>query len=49
VLLVIETASGKKLSEVSLPSPPVFNGAAAASGRLYLTCEDGSVICLGKR
>lgn len=48
VLFVIDPASGKKLDERILPSPPVFNGAAAAKGRLYLVEEDGSVTCFGK-
>ena len=42
---VINAGTGEKLSEQKLPSPPVFNGAAAANGRLFLTEEDGSVVC----
>ena len=42
------TPSGKKVTEHTLPSPPVFNGAAAAHGRLYLAEEDGSITCFGK-
>ncbi len=49
LLYVFDSASGEKLAEHVLPSPPVFNGAAAAAGRLYLTDEDGSVNCFGKR
>ena len=49
LLYAIDAASGKKLTEHKLPSPPVFNGAAAARGRLYLADEDGSVACFGKR
>jgi outer membrane protein assembly factor BamB len=48
VLAVYDSATGKKLSECKLPSPPVFNGAAAANGRLYLALQDGSVACFGK-
>ena len=48
VLCVIDAASGKKLDERILPSPPVFNGAADADGRLYIVEEDGSVTCFGK-
>jgi len=47
VLTVFDSATGKKLSECKLPSAPVFNGAAAANGRLYLTMQDGSVACFG--
>ena len=28
-------------------APPVFNGAAVANGRLYLSLEDGTITCLG--
>ena len=45
LLYVIDSASGEKLAEHKLPHPPTFNGAAAASGRLYVTEEDGSVTC----
>ena len=49
VLAVFDTATGRKLSECKLPSPPVFNGVAAANGRLYLALEDGSLACFGER
>lgn len=45
ILQVVETNSGEKLSEYRLPSPPVFNGIAAARGRLFLAEKDGSVSC----
>ena len=45
ILNVIDASNGDTLSEIKLPSPPVFNGAAAARGRLYLTLEDGSLAC----
>jgi hypothetical protein len=48
VLQVVDTASGGKLDEHRLPSPPVFNGIAAARGRLFLAEEDGSVSCYAK-
>lgn len=47
-LYTIDAASGEKLRELALPSPPVFNGLAAARGRLFLTTEDGHVTCFGK-
>ena len=47
VLCAIDAQSGKKIAEHRLESPPVFNGAAAARGRLFLTLEDGSVVCFG--
>jgi len=49
LLYVIDPASGKKLAEQTLPSPPVFNGIAAANGRLYLADENGAIACLGRQ
>ena len=48
-LHIVDAASGKTLAKHVLPSPPTFNGAAAARGRLYLTGEDGGVTCFGLR
>ncbi len=49
VLRIVDKANGRTVSEHTLPSPPVFNGAAAAGGRLFLSLEDGSVACFGQR
>jgi len=46
VLQVRSAADGKKLSELRLASPPVFDGMIAAGGRLYLACTDGTILCL---
>lgn len=46
VLWAVSTADGKKLAEHRLDSPPVFDGMAAAQGRLYISTTDGSVVCL---
>jgi len=47
VLRIVAKEDGRTVSEHKLASPPVFNGAAAANGRLYLTLEDGSLCCFG--
>ncbi|MHC4177194.1 MAG: outer membrane protein assembly factor BamB family protein [Planctomycetota bacterium] len=47
VLRIVDKADGRTVSEHKLASPPVFNGAAAANGRLLLSLEDGSVACYG--
>jgi hypothetical protein len=47
VLAVVNASNGEKLTEYLLTSPPVFNGAAIANGRLFLTMEDGSIACFG--
>lgn len=48
VLRVVDKTTGETASEHRLPMPPVFNGAAAANGRLFLALEDGSVACYGR-
>lgn len=48
VLRVHSTADGKALTEQKLDSPPVFDGLIAARGRLYLSLEDGTVLCMGQ-
>ncbi len=47
VLRIVDKADGRTVSEENLVSEPVFNGAAAAGGRLFLSLEDGSVVCFG--
>ena len=47
LLRVLSKASGKKLAEYKLESPPVYNGIAAAHGALVMTLKDGSVVCYG--
>lgn len=49
LLYAIDAASGQRLAEQTLPSPPVFNGAAAARGRLFLAAESGELSGYGKR
>ncbi len=45
VLRVISIADGKTIAEHDLPGLLVFDGLIAASGRLYLTMQDGTVRC----
>jgi hypothetical protein len=47
LLWAVSAATGEKLSEVKLDSPPVFNGMAAANGRLHIATTDGRIMCLG--
>jgi outer membrane protein assembly factor BamB len=46
-LVAVSTTDGRKLAAYRLDSAPVFDGLAAANGRLYLTKLDGQVVCLG--
>jgi len=47
VLYVIDAATGRRLAEQTLPAPPVFNGAAVARGRLFLSAENGELAGYG--
>jgi hypothetical protein len=46
ILRAVSTRDGSNLSELRLPALPVWDGLAAANGRLYLSCRDGKVRCL---
>ncbi|MEA3225634.1 MAG: hypothetical protein U9Q07_06750, partial [Planctomycetota bacterium] len=46
VLEVISTADGKTLRQHPLEAEPVFDGMAAAYGRLYLAMKDGKILCM---
>jgi hypothetical protein len=47
VLTAISTADGETIKEYPLEAEPVFDGMAAAYGRLYLSLKDGTVLCMG--
>ncbi len=48
-LWAVSADSAERLAELKLDSPPIFDGMAAAGGRLYLVTMDGRVICLAGR
>ncbi|MFH0938184.1 MAG: PQQ-binding-like beta-propeller repeat protein [Planctomycetota bacterium] len=39
---------GQQMSEYRLDAPPVFDGMAVACGRLYVSTQDGKLMCFGK-
>jgi outer membrane protein assembly factor BamB len=45
VLLSVSKTQGRSLGEIPLPAPAVFDGLAAAYGRLYVATEDGKLLC----
>ena len=47
LLLAVGADDGRKLATLKLASPPVFDGLAAARGRLFLAALDGSIQCYG--
>ena len=48
LLRVHSATDGAVLAEHKLDAPPIFDGLIAANGRLYLSLEDGTVLCLGQ-
>ena len=49
LIWAVSATDGTKLAELKLDSLPVWDGLAAAQGKLFLTTADGKVVCLGKR
>ena len=49
LLWAVSPADGSKISECKLKAPPVWDGMAAANGRLYISTEDGGVLCFGSK
>jgi hypothetical protein len=48
VLRIYSADKGKQVSESKLESEPVFDGMAAAYGKLFLSLKNGKIICLGE-
>ena len=46
-LWLVSKADGSPIARYRLVSPPVFDGLAAAGGRVFLCTLDGKVLCLG--
>lgn len=46
-LYVLSAADGRTLGELDLDAAPVWDGMAAAAGRLFISLNDGRLICLG--
>jgi len=46
LLWAVSTRDGRPLGRLKLDAQPVFDGMAAAGGRLFLSRKDGKVICL---
>jgi len=45
LLWVASASNGQRLAQYNLKALPVWDGMAAAGGRLYMTLADGRVIC----
>jgi len=48
-LVAVSADDGKKLSEITLEYPPVFDGMIAAGGRLFASLLDGSIVSLAAK
>jgi hypothetical protein len=46
-LTVVSTADGTVLNQYKLDTVPVYDGMAAAYGKLYLALQDGRLVCFG--
>jgi outer membrane protein assembly factor BamB len=49
LLIAISASDGRKIAKYPLDSCPVFDGMAAAYGKLYVSLKDGSLLCLAKQ
>ncbi len=47
LLWTFNTETGTPLGELALPSPPVWDGLAAAAGHVFLSLRDGTILRLG--
>ncbi len=47
ILMAVSKTDGEVKQRVDIAAPPVFDGLIAANGRLYVTLENGGVVCLG--
>jgi hypothetical protein len=46
-LMIYDKNSGEQQFSMELEGIPVFDGMIAASGKLYIGLEDGTVVCIG--
>jgi len=49
VLWAASASTGEKVAEVHLTAPPAWDGMAVANGQLFISLQDGSVMCLGDK
>jgi hypothetical protein len=46
--ILILPEDGKTIHEQQLAAMPVFDGLSTAGGSIYVSLQDGSVVCLGE-
>jgi hypothetical protein len=47
-LCAVAAVDGQQLAKYKLESPPVFDGMIAARGQLFISLQNGSLVCFGK-
>jgi len=48
MLWMVSAADGKTLLEIPLEAPPTYDGLAIAGEKVYVTLQNGTVLCFGK-
>ena len=47
-LRILDYQTGQqRQDDLELPAKPVLHGVTAGQGRVYVSCEDGSLVCFG--
>jgi len=49
VLWAASASTGEKVTECKLSAPPVWDGMAVTNGQLFISLQDGRVMCLGDK
>jgi hypothetical protein len=49
MLLAVSASDGTVAAQHRLDASPVFDGMAAAGGRLYISLENGQLVCMDKK
>ncbi|HUV66784.1 MAG TPA: PQQ-binding-like beta-propeller repeat protein [Sedimentisphaerales bacterium] len=47
ILWVASASTGEKVAECKLDAPPVWDGMAVANGQLFISLQEGRVMCMG--
>ena len=48
-LRIFDYGTGKKRQDdLALPAKPVLHGVSAGESRVYVVCEEGSIVCFGQ-
>jgi outer membrane protein assembly factor BamB len=48
LLWMVSSADGKVFAEIPLDAPPTYDGLAIAGEKVYVSLQDGTVMCFGK-